>query len=424
MKNALGLSILGIMFSAIAVQAETLAQLQQEAEKANSAVLAAQSAWQAAEAQTVQQGWWPNPKLKMSFLNLPSGEWNFSRTPMSGKQLMLMQKVPFWKAPLRGSAGEAKARAAHAQWQNKRWEVRHAVTSTVVQLLYLREAAQILQKNQKLIQRLAKVARAKYEGGRGLEQDVLRAEVELALLDNQLLEIKEKQQTKQAKLKAILSRSQDRPIELEGSLHWQARYLKRSEMLLRAQVKNPRLQQLQAQVEQSRWQRRIADEDWIPDLELSGYYTWREAIRGDPVAGEDFAGVSAGIEIPLFFFSRELPASREAHARYEQKKSQHQAWEDELAAQVNSSLDRIDRLAASREIYHTRVLPQAKAALESSLTAYQTGRVEFLTVVNNETMLVRHEIRHHKIIAEYEQALAHLEMLLGSELSTAKEEKQ
>jgi outer membrane protein, heavy metal efflux system len=422
MKRKLVVTILGILLSTATAQAETLVQLQQEALENNSAVQAAHASWQAYEAQATQQGWWPNPKLKMSFMNLPGGEWNFSRTPMSGKQLMLMQKIPFWKAPLRGGAGAAKARAAQAQWQSKRWEIRQTVTQMVVQLMYLQEAQQILQKHQKLIQRLAKVARVKYEGGRGLEQDVLRAEVELALLDNQLLEINEKQHTAHAKLKALLSRSQDLAISIEDKIRWQARVVNPSELMQKAKKNNPKMKQLEAQVESSRLQRRIADEDWIPDLELSGYYTWREEIRGDPVRGEDFMGVSAGIELPLFFLSQEVPASRAASARHEQKTKQLQAWEDALSAKVTGELKRIERLAASQTLYQTRVLPQAKAALDSSLTAYQTGRVEFLTVVNNESMLVKHEIKYYKIIAEYEQAIADLESLLANELKVVQEE--
>ncbi len=408
--------LLGLVVLAAAVQAETLTQVLSEAAKSNQGVRAAQAKWQAAQEEAAQQGWWPNPMLKLSALNLPEGQWDFQRTPMSGKQLAITQKVPFWKTPLRHSAAQYRSQAARLEWQTRLWKVRQEVSGAYDQLLYLQQAAQIVQQNRDLIQKLVKVASVKYAGGNGLQQDVLRAKVELALLDNQLLEIKEKQKNGTENLTSLAGREQNDPVLVEGNLQWHPRALDRKALAQKAMQNNPQLLQLQQAMESSRVQNTLADWSWVPDLELSGYYTWRDEVHGDPVAGQDFVGLSLGVEIPLWFFAHQLPAAREARARLDQSSAACQDWKDTLGAQVQASLDRLERIAASEQLYATMVLPQAKAALESSVTAYQTGRVDFLTVVNNETLLVQHQLKYWKIVSDYEAEVAVLESLVAEEL--------
>lgn len=403
-------------------QAETLAQMQEEAMASNPGVLAARDAWMAAQAQESVQGWWPNPQLKLSFENLPSGEWDFTRSPMSGKKLMLMQKVPFWKAPLRGRMAQTVAKEKEAAWQVKRWELRQQVAEGYHQILYLQEAERILTQNHNLLQRLAKIARVKYEGGRGLEQDVLRAELEEALMQNQLLEVNQNRQSQMKILAALLGREPDAAVHIEGRAGWQPRLLDRETLIQEVRQNNPELKRMQKQWEKSRWQQRLENEAWIPELELSGYYTWREPAAGDMIGGEDFAGAAAGIEIPLYFFAREIPRARAAGSLQEQMHKQLQDAQKTTMSRVLVALDTLERLVESEDLYRKKILPQARSALDSSMAAYQTGRVEFNTMVGNEILFIRHELQYQKIIETYEREIARLETLLGRKLAeTVKE---
>ena len=410
------LLLLGLASCAGLARGQTLEQVQQEAQASNPAVAAAEQAWHASEERVVQEGWWPNPRLKLSLLNLPAGDLAFDRTPMSGKQIMVTQRAPFWRAPLKAARARARARAAYQAWQDQRWQVRQEVTRGYHDLAYLQRAETILKKNLGLLQRLVKVARVKYERGAGLEQDVLRAEVESTLLENQLLEIGQKLDSGRAKLNALLGRPPDDRLVIESRDDWQARPLEAEVLRRRGRENNARLKLLEALAESARLSRRLADADWIPDLELSGYYTAREVVSGDPLEGEGFVGAAIGIEVPLWFFSHELPAAREAKARWEGAEKALEDWRGRLDAEVSDSHAKLERLAASADLYARKVLPQAKATLDSSLTAYQTGRVEFLTLISNETMLVMHELDYYRILAEYESEIGRLEALTSTAL--------
>ncbi len=62
------------------------------------------------------------------------------------------------------------------------------------------------------------------------------------------------------------------------------------------------------------------------------------------------------------------------------------------------------------------MLPQARAAVESALSAYRVGRVDYMTLVANEMTVNRYEIETVRLAADYHRALAELEALVGTEL--------
>lgn len=63
------------------------------------------------------------------------------------------------------------------------------------------------------------------------------------------------------------------------------------------------------------------------------------------------------------------------------------------------------------------VIPQAGATVESSAVAYQAGRVEFLSLLEAQATLFRHEIDLAQRLADFGSELAALERVVGSELA-------
>jgi len=69
-----------------------------------------------------------------------------------------------------------------------------------------------------------------------------------------------------------------------------------------------------------------------------------------------------------------------------------------------------DRLA---ELYGAVVGPQAELALDSASAAYQVGKVDFLTVLNNLTVLNDYRLRYYGELANFDKAVARLEEAAG-----------
>ena len=69
-------------------------------------------------------------------------------------------------------------------------------------------------------------------------------------------------------------------------------------------------------------------------------------------------------------------------------------------------------------LYDAEILPQARATVESALSSYRSGGVDFLTLLDAEVALTRFEAELAVLVAEYGAALSDLEATVGRPLPT------
>ena len=63
------------------------------------------------------------------------------------------------------------------------------------------------------------------------------------------------------------------------------------------------------------------------------------------------------------------------------------------------------------------VVPQGNSALESSLATYETGSVDFLSVLTNFMTVLDYEMNYYDEALNYELALSRLEEMTGQALT-------
>ncbi len=64
-------------------------------------------------------------------------------------------------------------------------------------------------------------------------------------------------------------------------------------------------------------------------------------------------------------------------------------------------------------LYRDAVLPQARLGLESSLASYQTGGVDFLSVLTNFGTVLEYEMTYFDELAAFHTAVSRLEEMTG-----------
>ena len=70
-------------------------------------------------------------------------------------------------------------------------------------------------------------------------------------------------------------------------------------------------------------------------------------------------------------------------------------------------------------LYSKALVPQSALTLESSMTAYQVGSLDFLSLITNFITVLDYETSYYEELSRYQQALARLEELTGIELDGA-----
>lgn len=394
----------------------SLAWCLDRAREANPDLAADRAAAQAASYRIVPAGALDDPRLSYAASNVPVGDLDFGSTPLSGHQFGLMQKVPFpGVLGNRAAAAEAAAEASDSSVSDRSRIVAGAVETAWAQLGFAQRALEITERNIDLLRQLARIAEARYRVGTGIQQDVLRAQVELTVLLEERLAREAAIQMAAARLAALLDLSPGTDLPRTDSLADDARLPELDELMLRLEGTSPRLAALRARVEEARRQHRVAELEGYPDFDFGVGYRLRERVAGDPVAGDDFISASVTIRLPINRTKwRARVAERDSLLRREQ--ARYRGGLSDLRSSVKSAFAELVRSDSEMVLLQTGLVPQARQSLASSRSGYEVGRIDFLSLLDSQVRLLKAELRLVRAGRNRRVAFAALEASLGESL--------
>jgi outer membrane protein TolC len=408
----------GITASASSLSQElNLDSLIAEVLRVNPDLAAAKLRYQAFEAVVPQTGSWPDPMFKTVFSNLPTDIWAMDRTPMSGIELMLTQKIPFpGKLGLKKNAARSLARKAKEEYETAEDFVLSELKQNFFQLYLLQKSIEITRKNKLLLQDFAKIASTRYSVGKGVQQDVLKAQVEVSKMTDKLISLEEKSRMVRAKLNVLLDRNPQNHLGETGELIFQGLDYSEEEIQEMAVENNPALKGIGFLVEASRSAYRLARREYLPDFTFSVSYRLREEVQMDPVKGVNFFSASVGINIPLYFWSKQKKKVQEKKLDWEFAERKYESKRNDTKLGVSRLYYSLGRFEEEVELYQSAILPQARQSLESARSGYQVDKVDFLTLLNNQVTLYNYEIAYHQALSSYFMTIAKLEEMVGRPL--------
>jgi len=329
---------------------------------------------------------------------------------------MVSQRVPwFGKLRTRAEVAEAETEIARAQLAAVELATIEKVKRTYYELYFVQRALDITQADRELLLSLTKIAESKYRTGKVSQQDVLRAELEVSDLDNQLIRLRQRLDSGQARLARLIHVSPETPLrsmeklpagQIPGDLNWLYR---------QAIATRPELQAQLAAIERDWRAVELAALDYHPDVTLGA--SWIDTTNAGLSAvanGRDAFLLGASVNLPIY--RKRLDAGvREAEARavssvrvYDSLRDQTQEEIKDLFVQANSQRD---LLALFRE----DIIPKAEQTLKVSIPAYQVEQIDFLQLIDNWRQLLRFQIAYERLEAELRQTLATLERTLGGQ---------
>ncbi len=174
----------------------------------NQEVISARKAWEAAQQKARQTRSFDDPMVGVDWMRMDSTRFDdYDQT-----EYMISQRLPwFGKRRARTDAAGLRAEAEGFRYLETVRQVRARVRSAYWDLWAAHRALEINRKNRDLLEQLEAVARARYEAGQGLQADVLKAQVELARLENDLETFRSDFEVAQAAVNRLLSEPPDTP---------------------------------------------------------------------------------------------------------------------------------------------------------------------------------------------------------------------
>ncbi len=354
----------------------------------------------------------PDPELQLGFMNymLPR------LTPdeaLGMRQIQLMQMVPLpGKLAAAGDAARARAQAAHERATEVRWEVRVAAAMAFYELWAAYERIDISRETRRLLESAAAVATAMYRVGDGRQSDVLRARVEIARMDEEIIRMQTMAEVAQARIAAAIDLPEPSVRGRPMFPSFPDSVPERTELEATALRARPMLAAGEAEVRAAAADERLARRERWPDVQVGLQY----GERGSPMGTDRMGSLMIGASLPVFARSRQVRMREEAAAMRAMTEADVRAMRADTRARVaeaSADLGRARRLAA---LYRRTVLPQAEAAAASALASYRTGAVDFMTVLENRMTVNRYREELITLAADEGRAWADLEMLLGRAL--------
>ncbi len=394
----------------------TLEWCLERAERANPLVAIDEASTSAARNRIAYAGALDDPRLSYEASNVPRDELDFDSTSLSGHQFGLLQKLPFpGLLASREDAARAAAQAAELELSDRKIRVGAAVERAWAELGFAQRAREITDRNLDLLRQLAQIAATRYRVGSGLQQDVLRAQVELTALLQERLQRQAAVQVSGAALVALLDLPAASRLPATSELDDPAPLPGLDSVRARARQGSPTLRALHARVEEAQRARDSARLEGYPDFDLKLGYRIRKRVAGDPVAGDDFLAAGVTVRLPVnrgkwrARVAEQGALLRRAEARYRDARAR-------LNKDMGTAFAELERADAEIRLLDTGLLPQARQSLESSRSAYQVGRVDFSSLLDTQVRLLRAELRRVRAQADRRVAFSALEASSGGEL--------
>jgi cobalt-zinc-cadmium efflux system outer membrane protein len=401
------------LFSVSAIAQEparvSLADVVAEALARNPEVVAAQRRYEAALQRPQQERSLPDPMVSAGYnaSGNPLPGAGLGREPTARLGFMVSQDVPYpGKRDLRASIASREADAERERIDAARLSIVARVKQSYYRLAYTYAAADVLTRNRALLATLLEVSEGRYAVGQAAQQDVIKAQTQLSILELQLERVRQERATREGELNALLNRPATTRTGQPEDLQLTAFDATLETLITGATEHAPLLRRDRIMIDRSQIAVEAARKDYKPDFALTGGYSYMGAMP--PMYEFRF-----DLKVPLQRARRaaavaeQLSTADEARSTYDSSRLSLQGRLQEDFQMASTSL----RLA---RLYRDTVLPQARLALEASMTSYQTGAVDFLSVLTTFGSVLEYEMTYFEELALYHTAVSRLEEMTGT----------
>jgi len=328
---------------------------------------------------------------------------------VAAKQKFLL----FGKLDSRASVAESQTNVARAQLAVVELATIAKVKRAYYELYFIQQAIAVTNAEQELLVKIREVANTRYKAGQTSQQDVLRADLEVSNVENDLIRLRQRLESGQARLARLLHIAPQTKVAALDKLNPEQAPRDLELLQQQAVAARPELHALLAAVRRDRSAVNLARLDYKPDVTLGLSWIDVAGTGVSPVTnGRDSFLLSAGVNLPIY--RKRLDSSvRSAEAKVVSTVREYDSLRDGTLEEVTDLLAQARSQEDLLLLFREDILPKARQTLEVSNQAYNVGEVDFLQLIDNWQQLLRYDVNYHRLEASLRQTLADLERVVG-----------
>ncbi|EMB16352.1 TolC family protein [Rhodopirellula europaea] len=330
-------------------------------------------------------------------------------------QMSLQQGVPFPdKLRTKGAIVSREAQIAQAEVERIERKITESVRLSYYEVWYATRAIAIIEESRDLVDDLAKVAEARYRSG-GTQQDVLRAQLEIDRLDDQIIQLTKQLEMSQADLAALLQQPVSLLPQATEELGIADAPMQLDALISQAEQCNPSLRGLAAEIQRDRQKQRLACLQQYPDFMVGlnwGIVSDNHDVISPVANGNDNLSITFGTTLPIW--REKINAGvREASRRTSSTQQRLEAERDEIYGRLRRLLAQADSLVEQTDIYEDRIIPRTEDTLKLAIADYRGERTDFFTLIETYRELLMFETQLARINASLAGAIAQIDRTVG-----------
>jgi len=423
--RSLFLSVLAglLVFAATVAQASEaenqdkllLSQAIAEALKNNPEIQAAKNKVESARARAGQATYLEDPEVNLEAWGVPL---NQPLKYRSANPLIIgvRQKLPFFgKLGLKGEIAGEDVKMVAQELRAKQVDVVAKVKSAYADYFLASRSIEIQKELLELIRQTGLTADNLYRVGKAPQQDVIKALLERTEALNKLTWAEKDRVTAQVKLNALLGRPPNSPVGEPSELKPAPTSLQFSDLESLVLKQRPELRALESGINKSEKALDLAKRNQsFPDF-MVGLQYW---VAPDQSPKHMYSPmVTLTIPFSPWTKGKHDYEIEEAAAERRMAKANLDAMRNLALAELSETFAKVEAARKSISFYQDGLLPQAQQSYGAALAAYQTGQVNFMTLLDAQRTIRDTRMGYYKALVDYEQSLADLDRAVGTDLS-------
>ena len=343
------------------------------------------------------------------------------------------QKIPL---PARldraGRVAAAEVRMAIERLNGTRLQVIADVEHAYYRLYLTERSIELTKAHTQSLEDLEQVLASQYRVGRVEQQDLLRIQTEIAKLRDDESRLGRRRASAAAALNQLLDHVPGRGLPPTERIAPQVFDADVEQLIALAAEHNPELAVLTHQAERDREAMDLARLAHWPDATIGFEWTYtkprnpfippinpqtgvRPPYSDKSDKGDDNWALMLQLNLPIWL-DRIEAAKREAWQRLQRTQHEKHAAVNMITFRVYDAWMRVQTQQDTIKLLESTLILQVRQTYDVSLTAYQAGKTDFLTVIDNWRRLLDFELMLHREVADLETAFSELQREVGLQL--------
>jgi outer membrane protein, heavy metal efflux system len=364
-----------------------------------------------------QAGTLPDPTVNIGLLNVPTSSFDLQKEDMTMLEMGVSQSIPFpGKLALREKIAEQEALAAADSVDEARLRLVREIKTGWWRLFYFDRALRLLDESEQFFLQLIDIAQAKYKVGKGTQQDVLLAQLELSKLKDEKLNLISMRHGQEAQFNVLLDRTPEVPVHIPEETEIKLPVIAETTLQDKALKFRPLFAQHRKMLDAAKSKVDLAKKDFYPDFTVGAGY----AVRQNTPTGQsrsDFASVQLSMNVPIYIDRKQAKAVEQRQGELLEERYSLQDDHHKIQAEIAAKAAEYQHAKEKLSLLEHEIIPQAQQTLDSLLAGYQVNQSDFTDLLRTQLSFFQYQTQYWLALTNTQQIMAELSAEVGEELN-------